>query len=463
MGNGILFLQARQKLFAWFTKCVRRHGHETLYITVPSLPPGVIIADPANLDFVFRHEGIFEKGAFFTDRSRDLFGNGIINVDGDLWKRQRKAGLQFLSVSNLKVLTDVVLPRLLRQSIEYLEARADGVTVVDLQDVVHDITTQLMGKMAYGMEMHTGDAFTEAFEYSSGATAERFQNPLWFITELVTGKKLRQSIRIIKEYGRTIVARAIAERHSAGESPPGNKDEVRKSENMSGSLIHSLLDSIGDETLVADSALNYLSAGRDTVAQALTWTFYLLMKHSSPADKVRREARGNEGDNDMHQVAAALEPEQLTPTKLPYIMAVFYESLRLYPPIPFEIKQVQQDTTLPDGTFLPKTSIILWCAWAMNRSTLTWGDDADEFRPERWLAGGQLVNRTAAEFPVFNGGSRLCLGKKMAELIAVQVIATWSSLFEFLPAYEGTRISRSSLTLPMDGGLPVFVKRRSGK
>jgi cytochrome P450 len=460
VGNGILFLQARQKLFAWFTECVRRHGHETLHITVPSLPPGVIIADPANLDFVFRHEGIFEKGAFFTDRSRDLFGNGIINVDGDLWKRQRKAGLQFLSASNLKVLTDVVLPRLLRESVGYLEARADGVTVVDVQDVVHDITTQLMGKMAYGMEMHTGDAFTEAFEYSSGATAERFQNPLWFITELVTGKRLRRSIRIIKDYGRAIVARAMAERHSTGKSHQSNGDGARGSENMSGSLIHSLLDLIGDETLVADSALNYLSAGRDTVAQALTWTFYLLMKHSSPADKVRVEARGRDGDGVMYQGDTVLEPEQMTPTKLPYIMAVFYESLRLHPPIPFEIKQAQQDTTLPDGTFLPKTSIVFWSPWAMNRSTLTWGDDAEEFRPERWLAEGQLVNRSAAEFPVFNGGSRLCLGKKMAELIAVQVIATWSNLFEFVPAYEGVRVSRSSLTLPMDGGLPVFVKRR---
>jgi cytochrome P450 len=42
------------------------------------------------------------------------------------------------------------------------------------------------------------------------------------------------------------------------------------------SLIHILLDHLGDRSLVTDSALNYLSAGKDTIAQALTWTFYLL-------------------------------------------------------------------------------------------------------------------------------------------------------------------------------------------
>jgi cytochrome P450 len=167
-----------------------------------------------------------------------------------------------------------------------------------------------------------------------------------------------------------------------------------------------------------------------------------------------------------------------TPTSMPYTLAVFNEALRLYPPIPFEIKQAMSPTTLPDGTFLPQGSVVVWCPWAMNRSRLTWGDDADEFRPERWLAAGAgagdgdgdgrhktaavMVQKSASEFPVFNGGARMCLGKKMAELIAVQVIATIASAFEFVPAYQGReRASKSSLTLPMEGGLPVFVKVRS--
>ena len=148
------------------------------------------------------------------------------------------------------------------------------------------------------------------------------------------------------------------------------------------------------------------------------------------------------------------------PSSMPYTTAVFYESLRLYPPVPFELKECGEATTLPDGTHLPKSSIVMWCTWAMNRSKLTWGSDADTFCPERWLADGRLITKTAYEYPVFNGGPRTCLGKKMAEHVAVQVIATLVSRFSFEQIDDRERISKNSLTLPMVGGLPCTVKLR---
>lgn len=155
-----------------------------------------------------------------------------------------------------------------------------------------------------------------------------------------------------------------------------------------------------------------------------------------------------------------INPANFRPSVLPYVMAVFYETLRLYPPVPFELKQCEQQTTLPDGTFLPKNAILVWCTWAMNRSKLTWGEDAVEFKPERWLEDGNFVSKTAFEFPVFNGGPRTCLGKKMAELVAVQVISSLVLMFDFVAIDSKERISRNSLTLPMQGGLPCFVKPR---
>ncbi|KAK0382840.1 hypothetical protein NLU13_9935 [Sarocladium strictum] len=462
VGNGILFLQARQKLFAWFTRCIHLTGPETLSISVPSLPPGVIISSPANLDYIFRHEGVFQKGHFFTHRSNDLFGAGIINVDGELWRLQRRAGLQFLNRENLRVLTEVALPALIDESVESLALAAERRKVVDLQEVLHEITTQVMGKMAYDMEMHVHDEFTKAFEYASGATAERFQNPLWQLTELITpaGYRLRRAITAIRSHGKRIVSSAVAARQQNISKSPDTAEKGALDQ-VSGSLIHSLLDSIGDEKLVADSALNYLSAGRDTVAQALTWTFYLLMRHPHIFQNLRQAVLDHKGGMSIEEL---LSPQRLSPTNMPYVLAVFYETLRLYPPIPFEIKQAQQDITLPDGTFLPATSVVVWCPWAMGRSFDIWGRDACDYRPERWLStDGQVQHRSAAEFPVFNGGQRLCLGKKMAEAVAVQVIAVFVVKFNFEPAYEGERESVSSLTLPMRDGLPVHAHLRSYK
>ncbi|OTB00887.1 hypothetical protein M426DRAFT_323891 [Hypoxylon sp. CI-4A] len=465
-GNGILFLQPRQKLFSWFVKCEKLFGYETFQISVPTLPPGVVINDPKNLEYVFKNEGIFSKGDFFKRLSWDLFGNGIINVDGELWKAQRKAGLAFLNTSNLRVLTDVALPRYLGHAVEHLQERAGTGRTVDLQNVFHEITSQIMGKMAYDMEMHADDDFTLAFDYASGATTERFQNPLWFITERFTGSRFRKALYTIRTFGRKIVDRAVNTKGRDYSNPELKSDRL---DEVSGSLIQSLLEVFGgDQKIVSDAALNYLSAGRDTVAQALTWCMYLLMQHASVSEKIRTEVQAAFKDNPesfLKPSGSDNEPinsAMYTPTSLPYIMATFYETLRLYPPIPFEIKQCEKATTLPDGTYLPEKSIVFWCTWAMNRSKNSWGDDADSFRPERWLTeDGKLITKSAAEFPVFNGGPRLCLGKRMAELLACQIIATMVLMFDFLPNYEGERISKSSLTLPMKGGLPCFIKTRS--
>lgn len=456
VGNGIQFLQSRWKLLGWFDRCQRQFGHETLALTVPTLPPGVLIHDPRNLEFVFKHEGRFTKGFFVKRRSWDLFGNGIINADGDLWKLQRKAGLSFLTTANLRVLTDIALPQYLSESVAELKASTGRETAIDLQHIFHEITTKLMGKMAYNMEMHADDTFSKSFDYASGGTAKRFQNPLWPITELMFGARLRNSIAIVKAFGKGIVTSAVQDRHQKSASDDEEADES-KLDQISGSLIQSLLDAIGDEQMVADAALTYLSAGRDTTGQALTWTFYLLMKHGHVVEKIREEVRRVMRESELSEMET-IDPTLFTPVSMPYCMAVFYEVLRLYPPIPFEIRQCQEDVTLPDGTFLPKYSVVVWCLWAMQRSKLTWGEDADEFSPERFLDhNGKLISRSASEFPVFYGGARTCLGRKMAEAIAVQVIPTMAWMFEFCPAYEGDRRSQTSLTLPMEGGLPVFV------
>lgn len=149
IGNGILFLQDRHKLFSWFTKCTEKFGFETFEISVPCLPPGIVINDPKNLEFIFKNEGIFEKGDFFKKRSWDLFGNGIINSDGQAWKVQRKAGLHFMSNANHRVLTDVALPKYLDEMVTTLDHAAKTGELVDLEPVFLELTTQLMGRMAY--------------------------------------------------------------------------------------------------------------------------------------------------------------------------------------------------------------------------------------------------------------------------------------------------------------------------
>jgi hypothetical protein len=55
-------------------KCEKIFGFETFQISIPTLPGGVVVNDPQNLEYILKHEGVFAKGDFFKRRSFDLFG-----------------------------------------------------------------------------------------------------------------------------------------------------------------------------------------------------------------------------------------------------------------------------------------------------------------------------------------------------------------------------------------------------
>ena len=306
------------------------------------------------------------------------------------------------------------------------------------------------------MDIDAKSPFSKAFDYSSDHVGLRFQNPLYTITELLFGSRFRSAIAEVKQFGQSIVANARHRRMIKSSEMNLPQDDP-----VHGNLIDSLMNAFDDPSIVADAALNFLSAGRDTTAQSLTWTCYLLMRHPGAVDQIRKEITNALLDRDLSSLTVA----DLQPNRIPYTMAVIYESLRLYPPVPFEIKQCEVDVLLPDGTSLPAGSIVVWCIWAMTRSKEIWGDqrsDLETFDPQRWLQDGNLVTKSAFDFPVFNGGPRACLGKKMAELIGAYLIINLVSEFNFEEIVEDEysgreRKSQNSLTLPMQGGLPCRV------
>lgn len=105
------------------------------------------------------------------------------------------------------------------------------------------------------MEITADSPFSSAFDHASGAIGTRFQNPLWRLTDLIFGHQLRRSLTKVKSFGQSIVAAAVQKRSSQPQAPAEDPDAI------SGSLINLLLDNIPSHSIVADAALNYLSAG----------------------------------------------------------------------------------------------------------------------------------------------------------------------------------------------------------
>ncbi|CAK9872768.1 unnamed protein product [Sphagnum jensenii] len=116
--------------------------------------------------------------------------------------------------------------------------------------------------------------------------------------------------------------------------------------------------------------------------------------------------------------------------KMHYLDAAMTESVRLYPPVPFDSKLEMEEDTWPDGTHIPKDSVVAYAPYAMGRMEQLWGSDCLEFKPERWLDdNGVFQPQSPYKYAVFQAGQRVCLGKELAMLQMKLLVATLVSHF----------------------------------
>jgi len=137
------------------------------------------------------------------------------------------------------------------------------------------------------------------------------------------------------------------------------------------------------------------------------------------------------------------------------------ETLRLYPPVPVNARIAVRDTTLPvgggpNGTqpfFVPKNSRVSYSVWAMHRRKDLYGEDADEYLPERWdpkeVAEGRRRKIQGWEYLPFNGGPRICLGQQYALTEGGYVLARLAMEFERIESWMGEETEELELAVSL--------------
>ena len=141
---------------------------------------------------------------------------------------------------------------------------------------------------------------------------------------------------------------------------------------------------------------------------------YLLGKHPSVQSQLRTSVAHLEFESSLTSSKLA---------EIPYLTAVIYEALRLFPPISQLInRRTSTDTLLGNSILIPKHTFVGYNCYSTNRDNRTWGADSNGFKPERWGDNVEDVNkeyrsrRKKGEFVSFHGGKRACLGEKFAML-----------------------------------------------
>jgi len=172
------------------------------------------------------------------------------------------------------------------------------------------------------------------------------------------------------------------------------------------------------EELVNELGVFFL-AGHETSASVLTWVFFLLSQRPEVVHRIRAEVDALCGDGEI-----TIEHAK----RLPFIKAVFKETMRLYPPITFLPRVALRDTVL-GGRKIKRGTMLMIAPWTIHRHQGLWTDpeifDPDRFSPER--EQGILPG----SFLPFGWGPRVCVGAAFATLEASLFIARLTRRYDF--------------------------------
>jgi cytochrome P450 len=173
--------------------------------------------------------------------------------------------------------------------------------------------------------------FADAFDRLQSKMDFRFVNPLWRLSEFLTSSD--KDLKLIQAFGQIIVQQRRLE-----------KNKESKSDLLS--LFMHLKKEDGSEFSekeLCDHVINFIIAGRDTTAQALSWTVYFLNQNPDAMKKLYMEIDETFAKDEM--------PSYEKIRGMKYANAVFHESLRLAPSVPKAGKCCLVDDALPDGYF----------------------------------------------------------------------------------------------------------------
>jgi len=230
-------------------------------------------------------------------------------------------------------------------------------------------------------------------------------------------------------------------------------DAHRKSGLDRGSLLDLMLaaspanDKASRQSL-RDQVITIFLAGYETVANALSWTWYLLSQNPDCETNFH---------NEVDRVLGGRLPAFEGVSRLRYTENVMAESLRLYPPAWAMGRYARNDFALGDY-FLPARTTVLISQFITHRDPRYFPDPL-RFDPERFSAEAKAQRRKFTYFP-FGAGVRQCIGESLAWMEGVLILSTLAQKWK-LRLVPGHRVEAQPLiTLRPKYGMRMQVEPR---
>ncbi|KAA8515955.1 hypothetical protein F0562_019134 [Nyssa sinensis] len=220
--------------------------------------------------------------------------------------------------------------------------------------------------------------------------------------------KLKKNIKVIDDFVYKLIRGKTKQMETSIDDSSFKKEDI---------LSRFLQLNETDPKYLRDIILNFIIAGKDTTATTLSWFIYMLCKHPVIQEK--------------------------------------FQWMRRYA---FRMTLCQM------GLIVRKGDMVAYQPYAMGRMRFIWGENAEDFRPERWLdENGIFRQESPFKFTAFQAGPRICLGKEFAYRQMKIFSAVLVGCFVFKMSDEKKAVNyRTMINLHIDGGLHVHASHRLG-
>ncbi|PED20396.1 bifunctional cytochrome P450/NADPH--P450 reductase [Bacillus toyonensis] len=194
-----------------------------------------------------------------------------------------------------------------------------------------------------------------------------------------------------------------------------------------------------DDENIRYQMITFLIAGHETTSGLLSFALYFLVKNPHILHKATEEAT---------RVLIDPVPTYRQVKQLKYITMVLNESLRLWPTAPAFSLYPKEDTVLGGEYLLKQGEEIKVLIPQLHRDKIIWGEDVEEFRPERFENPSTIPQHA---FKPFGNGQRACIGQQFAIHEAALVLGMMLKHFDFYDHENYELDIKETLTLKPEG------------
>ncbi|CAN4104483.1 unnamed protein product [Withania somnifera] len=438
------------RILPFFVQTIKKHGKNCFIWDGPR--PMILLFDLEMIREVFNKHAHCQK--FKLNAYAKLLAQGVASYEEDKWAMHRQILNPAFHVKKLRNMLPAVhlsCNEMMSQWEEAISLKGTSSCEVDIWPYLERLSSDVISRTSFGSNYEEGRKIFELQKEQAEHVIEASRTldiPGWRFLPTKRNKRMQE---IAKEV-HTTIWRIVHKRVNAIKSGEANADDLL------GILLESNFNEIDQHgnkgfgmtmrEVIEECKLFYF-AGQETTSVLLVWTMILLSRHPEWQARAREEVFQVFGDG-------TLEFDGLNRLKI--VTMILQESLRLYPPFAVLYRMIATKTKLGELS-LPAGVELLVPIILVHHDKELWGEDATEFKPERFSEGVSNATKGQMMFFPFGAGPRICIGQNLAMVeakIALTMILQRFN-FELSPSY--THAPQSIVTLQPRYGAPLVLHK----